>query len=119
MTTDLQIVDHGRGPQLSTTRITVLDLVPYFQQGCSYAEIMRWIPTLTEAEIALVERYYQEHREEVDAEDRRATAYREEQIRLQRLRFPESQESSQERRDRLQKLLRQLQREKNGEGHPG
>jgi hypothetical protein len=32
MITEITIVDRGRGEQLSTCRITVLDLVPYFQK---------------------------------------------------------------------------------------
>jgi len=59
METDIHLVDRGRGLQLSTSRITVQDLVPYFQEGCSNEEIIRWIPTLTVEEIAVVERYYQ------------------------------------------------------------
>ena len=39
MKKDIRIVDRGRGLQLSTSRITVQDLVPYFQDGCSYEEI--------------------------------------------------------------------------------
>src|SRR5271163_3748543 len=70
MTKQIEIVDHGRGLQLSTNRVTVQDLVPYFQEGCSYDEIIRWIPTLTAEEIAVVERYYREHQEELDKEDR-------------------------------------------------
>lgn len=71
MKTDIQIVDRGRGLQLSTSRVTVQDLVPYFQEGCSYDEIIRWIPTLTHEEIAVVERYYREHKEALDEEDHR------------------------------------------------
>jgi uncharacterized protein (DUF433 family) len=89
MSQEIQIVDRGRGLQLSTTRITVQDLVPYFQDGCSYEEIIRWIPTLTHEEIAVVERYYREHQAELDEQDRRIRAYRDEQIRLQQLRFPD------------------------------
>src|SRR5438477_9638536 len=70
MKTPIEIVDRGRGPQLSTSRITVQDLVPYFQEGCSHEEIIRWIPTLTTAEIAVAEHYYQEHKKELDEEDR-------------------------------------------------
>jgi uncharacterized protein (DUF433 family) len=71
MTTNtIELVDRGRGMQLSTSRVTVQDLVPYFQQGCSHEEIMRWIPTLTAEEIGVVERYYGEHRAELDEEDR-------------------------------------------------
>jgi uncharacterized protein (DUF433 family) len=55
---------------LSTSRVTVQDLVPYFQEGCSYDEIMRWIPTLSHEEIAVVERYYRDHKDELDEEDR-------------------------------------------------
>ena len=70
MKTEIQIVDRGRGLQLSTSRVTVQDLVPYFQKGCSNDEIIRWIPTLSPEEIAFVERYYQEHQVELDEEDR-------------------------------------------------
>jgi hypothetical protein len=36
MEREITLVDRGRGLQLSTSRITVHDLVPYFQEGCSY-----------------------------------------------------------------------------------
>ena len=39
MNTEITIVNRGRGMQLSTSRITVQDLVPYFQSGSNYAEI--------------------------------------------------------------------------------
>jgi uncharacterized protein (DUF433 family) len=113
----IQIVDRGRGPQLSTSRITVLDLVHYFQRGASYQEIIRWIPTLTYAEIALVERYYLEHKDEFDEKECRVQEYRKEQIRQQRLRFPE--EDRETRLARMKELLRQRQQEANGEGHSG
>ncbi|MCI0641974.1 MAG: DUF433 domain-containing protein [Gemmataceae bacterium] len=66
----IPVVENGRGPQLATSRVTVQDLVPYFQQSSSYQEIMRWIPTLSPEEIAALERYYREHQEELDEEDR-------------------------------------------------
>lgn len=65
MKDNISIVDQGRGPQLSTCRVTVQDLVPYFQDGCSYEEIRRWIPVLSAEEIRVVEQYFAEHREEV------------------------------------------------------
>ncbi len=71
MAKDIQIVDRGRGLQLSTSRITIQDLVPYFQDGCSAAEIMRWIPVLTPEEIAVAEAYYREHQAELDEQDGR------------------------------------------------
>jgi uncharacterized protein (DUF433 family) len=119
MTSEITLVDHGRGLQLSTSRVTVLDLVPYFQSGCSHEEIIRWIPVLSPEEIAVVEAYYREHRAEVDEQDRRAREYREEQIRLQRLRFPERNETREERMSRLKELLHKRCPEHNGEGNPG
>lgn len=116
-TETIQIVDIGRGPQLSTSRITVQDLVPYFQEGCSHKEITRWIPTLTAEEIAVVERYYRDHQAELDEEDKHIRAYVAEQVRLQRLRFPE--ESREVRLARMKETLRQRQKERNGEGNPG
>jgi uncharacterized protein (DUF433 family) len=118
-TETVEIVDRGRGPQLSTCRITVLDLVPYFQKGSSRADISRWIPTLTPEEIAVVERYYAEHKEELDERDRRARARRAEQIRLQRERFPETMETPDETKARLRRLLETRKQESNGERHPG
>jgi len=57
MQKEITLVDRGRGLQLSTSRITVHDLVPYFQDRCSYDEITRWLPSLTHEEIAIIERY--------------------------------------------------------------
>lgn len=113
----IEIVDRGRGLQLSTSRITVQDLVPYFQQGCSQDEIMHWIPVLSREEIAVVERYYRQHQAELDEEDRQIRAYRDEQIRLQRLRFPEIDHET--RMNRIREWLQAHRREKNGERHPG
>ena len=118
-TETIEIVDRGRGPQLSTCRITVLDLVPYFQKGKSCAEIIHWIPTLTADEIAAVERFYRGPQAEFDEKDRAARERRAEQIRLQRLKFPESNETPEETKARLRRLLEQRRQEKNGERHPG
>ena len=67
MQQEISLVDRGRGLQLSTSRITVHDLVPYFQAGCSHEEIIRWIPSLTPEEIQVVELHYQQHKDELDA----------------------------------------------------
>ena len=93
-----------------------MDLVPYFQEECSCDEIIRWIPSLTPEEIAIVASYYREHKEELDEKDRRVMEYREEQIRLQRLRFPQKEETKEEFISRLRKLLHARRQEKNGEG---
>jgi len=119
MTKDITLVDRGRGLQLSTSRITVQDLVPYFQDGCSHEEIRRWIPTLTDAEITLVESYYRDHRAELDEEDRRIRARTEERLRQQRLRFPPLEGTKEERMAQLRQRLQQYQQRKNGAGTSG
>ena len=84
MSEPITVVDRGRGLQLSTSRITVQDLVPYFQDNCPDEEIMRWIPVLTSEEIAVVRRYYSEHQVELDEQDRRIRERTEERVREQR-----------------------------------
>ena len=93
----ITLADSGRGLQLSTSRITVHDLVPYSQDECSDDEIIRWIPSLTHEEIRIVERYYRQYKDELDEYVRRVQAYRAEQMRLQRLRFPEPEGNRPER----------------------
>ncbi len=116
---DIQIVDLGRGQQLSTSRITVQDLVPYFQYGSTHDEIIRNIPTLTRDEVAVVERYYREHQTELDEEDRRIREEVTEEVRLHRLRFPEPEGTIEERRLRLLQQLARQQQERNGARNPG
>ncbi len=116
MRKEVALVDRGRGLQLSTSRITVHDLVPYFQEGCSYDEIIRWLPSLTHEEIGIVERYYRQHKDELDEYESRVQAYRAEQIRTQRLRFPKREGSRAERLAHLRQLLERRRPEDNGEG---
>jgi len=71
MNAEIRIVDRGRGPQLSTSRITVQDVVPYLQMNCGYDEIRQIMPVLSVAEIQTIERYVEEHHDEVMEEDRR------------------------------------------------
>jgi len=89
------------------------------QEGCSHDEIIRWIPSLTHEEIRIGERYYLQHKDELDEYDRRIRAYHAEQIRSQRLRFPEREGSRHERLAQLRQLLQQRRQEKSGEGTRG
>ncbi|HVA49116.1 MAG TPA: DUF433 domain-containing protein [Pirellulales bacterium] len=118
MNAETSIVDKGRGPQLSTSRITVQDLVPYLQLNYSYDEILQIMPTLSVAEIQAVERYVDEHREEVMEEDRRIR-----QRNATRRNPPHVEEllrRSREKRLALQERLGNHAREDgNGAGHPG
>lgn len=71
MNAEITIINKGRGPQLSTSRITVQDIFPYFQLNYTYDQIRQIMPSLSVAEIRAVERYVDEHRKEVMEEDRR------------------------------------------------
>jgi len=115
MIKEITLIDKGRGLQLSTSRITVMDLVQYFRRDWPYEEIVKIIPSLTREETAVVEAYYREHKEELDEKDRRIDEYREEQARLQAIRFPIPEETKEEKLARFRKLLKARQ-EKNGDG---
>ena len=70
MAKSIEIVDRGRGPQLSTSRITVQDLVPYFLRNCSHEQIIEIIPVLSVEEIQVVEKYVHENHTTVMEQDR-------------------------------------------------
>ena len=72
------------------------------------------MPTLSGEEISVAEQYYRSHQAEMDAQDRAATEYRQEQIRLHKLRFPD--EDSAVVRERLMNWLKKRRQEANGEG---
>jgi hypothetical protein len=118
MNTEITIVNRGRGMQLSTSRITVQDLVPYFQSGSSYEEIMEAMPTLSVAEIQVVERYIDEHREqvmEIDRQIRERNASRRNPPQVE-----EIMRRAREKRLALQaRLANGRLEDRNGEGHPG
>ena len=59
------IIDRGGGPQLAGHRIYVQHLLPYFKNGTPDAEILRWLPTINQAELDVVRQYYLDHTEEV------------------------------------------------------
>lgn len=114
---EITIINRGRGPQLSTSRITVQDIVPYFQLHYSYDQIREIMPSLSEAEIQVVERYFNEHREEVLDMDRR--------IRMRnatRKNPPEVEEILRRAREERLAWLESHRRNSeasNGEGRPG
>lgn len=71
-TETIRIIDCGRGPQLSTTRITVLDIFYYLHRGYDFTDIQRIMPTITRPEYDIVEEYVKTHVEELVEADRRA-----------------------------------------------
>ncbi len=108
MSNEIAIVDRGRGPQLSTCRITVQDLVPYLQDHFTHEEILEIMPVLTLEEIRVIERYIQDHYEAVMEQDRRIR----ERIEARR-KPPEVEEvEHQERLIRLANFRKKIQMEK-------
>jgi uncharacterized protein (DUF433 family) len=78
----VSIVDRGRGPQLSNSRMTVQDLLPLFKEGTPDAEILRWYPQIGQTELDLLRQYYRDHTEEVLTLEREIAAYNEEARKL-------------------------------------
>jgi uncharacterized protein (DUF433 family) len=113
----VEIIDCGRGPQLSTCRITVQDLVPYLRERYSYEQILEIMPVLTREEFEAVERYVQSNYDAVMDQDRHI---REQAIARQK---PSDAEES-ERQERLHRLESARQRirrqqERNGDSASG
>jgi len=118
MVGEITLIDRGRGLQLSTSRITVMDLVQYLRREWPYEEIAKIIPILTRDEFAVIEEYYRAHKDELDTEDDRVDAYQEDQLRIQRERFPMPDETTEERIARFRKIIQERRQETNGEGDP-
>ena len=114
-TEKLQIVDHGRGPQLSNCRITAQDLLPYYREGASNDEIRRWIPSLSDQEIALLRDYIRDHFEEVIQAEKDIKAYHD-RMRAQQPAWTRVNDalSLEERRALLRKKLAERKAGSNG-----
>jgi hypothetical protein len=71
----IAIIDRGRGPQLSTSRITVLDVFYYLHRGHDFASIQQIMPSLTRAEFDVVAAYVLHHRDGLIEQDRQAEQF--------------------------------------------
>jgi hypothetical protein len=120
-TETIEIIDHGRGPQLSTTRITVLDVFYYLHRGYDYDAIQQIMP-LSRAEFDAVLRYVKTHEGELVEADRRAEEFIQRGIAQQKAAGLSHKIDEtvplEERVLRLKKNMRERLEEKNGEGHP-
>ena len=122
MKTDaIEIVDRGCGAQLSTSRITVLDIFYYLHRGHDLAFIQRVMPSLSRAEFNVAASYIQQHHEELLEQDRRAEAFIQRGIAEQKAKglYQEIDESVplQERVARLKARIGARPEERNG-GQP-
>ena len=119
----IQLVDRGRGLQLSTSRITVMDVFYYLHRGYDFAVIHDIMPSLTHEEFDLIAAYVKDHYDELASKDRRIEEFHQRGIDAQRARggiFAGSDDNltTEERVARLKERLRQVQAEKNGARPP-
>ena len=119
----VEIVDRGRGPQLSTSRITVLDVFYYLHRGYDLEFIQRAMPSLTRAAFDAVNAYVHEHHDELVEQDRRTEDFHKRGMEVQHAKggiFAPSEENltTPERVARLMKKMKQKLAEKNGAHHP-
>jgi len=119
-TESIEIVDRGRGPQLSTSRITVQDLLPYVREGATTEEIRRWIPSLTDDEIAVLKDYIRQHEQEVLRAEKEIKAYHD-GLRASQPAWTRAQDhlSIEERQALLRERLAQRKAETNRADHSG
>jgi uncharacterized protein (DUF433 family) len=62
----IKIIERGRGPELEGTRITVYDIIPYLEDGCS-ANYIAAVLMLSTREVEALTQYIEEHKGEVMA----------------------------------------------------
>ena len=123
-TETIEIVERGRGPQLSTTRITVMDIFYWLHRSYGADEILEIMPSLSRAEFDVVMDYVNQHRDELAERDRRTEEFHQKAMAEQHARGgifapPDESIPREVRMERLRAKLRQRIAEKNGEGHSG
>lgn len=62
------IINRGRGPEISGTRITVYDVMDYYKHGWHRDQIVGVFPRVSSADIQAAIDYIEAHKEEVTAE---------------------------------------------------
>jgi len=120
-TDTIGIIDRGRGAQLSTSRITVLDIFYYLHRGQDFASIQQIMPSLSREEFDVVVAYVHQHHDELVEQDRRAEDFIQRGIADQRAKglYREIDDSIplEERVARLRAKMRTQPEERNG-GQP-
>jgi hypothetical protein len=121
-TSNVLIVDLGRGPQLAGQRLTILDIFFYLHRGYDFDFIQRAMPSLTREQFAVVLEYVQEHHAELVEKDRRIEEFHQNGMAAQHAQggiFAASDENltTAERVARLEEKKKRKQAEKNGARH--
>jgi hypothetical protein len=119
-TDSIRIVDFGRGPQLSTSRVTVLDIFYYLHRGHDFDFIHEAMPTLSRAEFEVVVDFVNKHHDELVKQDCRAEEFIQRGIAEQKTKgmYQEIDDSiSQEERIARMKAKMRQQPGENRNGH--
>jgi uncharacterized protein (DUF433 family) len=119
MSSQIAIVERGRGPQLSTSRITVMDVFYYLHRGHDFDFIHEVMPSLTRPEFDAIASYVAQHQTELVEKDQRAELYQQrckDELRARGL-YQEDDETLtlEVRLDRLRALMKnKVLEQKNG-----
>lgn len=112
------IIERGRGPQLSTCKLTVQDLLPMFKSAQSDDEILQWYPQIGHDELQVLRQYFLDHRDEVLDDERRIAAEQEQLRQIYRWSPTVKVTSRSERRARMeQRIVARRGAEVNGVDH--
>jgi uncharacterized protein (DUF433 family) len=113
---EAKIIKTGRGPEIAGTRITVYDVIEYYETGW-HRDMIASILSLSSHQVEAAIRYIEEHRDEVMA------SYERNMERIRRGNAPELQAKFEAAHERLQARLREIrdfkQREAQDARHPG
>src|SRR5580658_4498946 len=98
---EARIIKTGRGPEIAGTRITVYDVIEYYETGW-HRDMMADTLELSSQQVEAAIRYIEEHRDEVMA------SYQKNMERIRRGNPPELQAKMDAAHERLQSKLREL-----------
>jgi uncharacterized protein (DUF433 family) len=112
---EAKIIDRGRGPEIAGTRITVYDILDYYDSGW-HRDLIADQFDLSSRQVEVAIRYIEEHREEVMA------VYQKIMERINRGNPPELQAKLDAGHERFQAMVKEMRAAKSQEardaGHP-
>jgi uncharacterized protein (DUF433 family) len=112
---EAKIIERGRGPEIAGTRITVYDILDYYESGW-HRDLIADQFNLSSRQVEVAIQYIEDHRDEVMA------AYQKIMERINRGNPPELQAKLDEGHERFQAMVKEMRAAKSQEaqdaGHP-
>jgi uncharacterized protein (DUF433 family) len=112
---EAKIIERGRGPEIAGTRITVYDILDYYESGW-HRDLIADQFNLSSRQVEVAIRYIEDHRDEVMA------AYQKIMERINRGNPPALQAKLDAGHERFQAMVKEMRaaksQEAQGEGHP-